>query len=78
MNWQFHNKRQPLTVTDKQTDLGKLFDWSKNFTGQMFNIRLEKKSYNMSFKAPPVKIQCLKNRQGRHNVPRPHHPQRGR
>ena len=37
----------------------------------MFNIRLEKKSYNMSFKALPVKIQCLKNRQGRHNVPRP-------
>ena len=30
MNWQFHNKRSSLTVTDKQAGVGKLFDWSKN------------------------------------------------
>ena len=28
MNRQFHNKRQPLTVTDKQAGVGKLFNWS--------------------------------------------------
>ena len=28
----------------------------KNFTGHMFNIKLEEKSYKMSFKALPVKI----------------------
>ena len=31
----------------------------------MFNIKLEEKSYKMSFKALPVKIQRSKNRQGK-------------
>ena len=66
MNRQFYNKRQSLTVTCKQAGLGKLFDWSKNFPGYMFNIKLEKKSYKMSFKALPVKIQRSKNKG--HNV----------
>ena len=33
----------------------------KNFTGLMFNIKSEKKSWKMSFKALPVKTQRLKN-----------------
>ena len=72
MNRQFHNKRQSLTVTDKYTGIGKLFDWSKNFTVDMFNIKLEEKSNKMSFKALSVKIQRSKNRQGgvgEQNVP---------
>ena len=36
----------------------------KNFTGHMFNIKLKERSYKMSFKALPVKIQQSKNRQG--------------
>ena len=35
----------------------------------MFNIKLEEKPYKMSFKALPVKIQQLKNRQEEQNVP---------
>ena len=35
----------------------------------MFNLKLEKKSYKMSFKALPVTIQQSKNRQGVHIVP---------
>ena len=31
MNQQFHDKRQSLTVTNKQAGVGKLFDWSKKF-----------------------------------------------
>ena len=31
----------------------------KNFTGQMFNIKLKEKSYKMSFKVLPVKIQKI-------------------
>ena len=57
MNRQFHNKRQSLMVTDNQASLGKLFNLSKNFTAHMLNIKLEKNSYKMSFKALPVKIQ---------------------
>ena len=53
MNRQFHNKQQSLTVTGKQETVDKLFDWSKNFTGHMFNTKLEEKSYKMSFKALP-------------------------
>ena len=34
----------------------------------MFNIRLKKKSYKMSFKAPPVKIQRSKNQQETANL----------
>ena len=37
----------------------------------MFNIKLEEKLYKMSFKALPVKMQRLKNRQGGYNVPFP-------
>ena len=64
MNRRFHNKQQSLTVTDKQAGLRKLFDWSKSFIGHMFNIKLEKKSYNMTFKALPVKIQWSKHGHG--------------
>ena len=35
----------------------------------MFNLKLEKKSYKMSFKALPVTIQQSKNRQWVHIVP---------
>ena len=56
MNWQFHDKRQSLTVTDKQAGVGKFLTDQKKFTGHMFNIKLEEKSYKMSFKALPVKI----------------------
>ena len=31
MNQRFHNKRQWLTVTDKQAGVGKLVSWSKKF-----------------------------------------------
>ena len=43
----------------------------KNFTGHMLIIKLEERSYKMSFKALPVKIKLPKNRQGGggHNVP---------
>ena len=69
MDRQFHNKRQLLTVTNKQAGVDKLFDRSKNFTGYMFHIKLEKKLYKMSFKDLLVKIQRSKNRQGEgHNV----------
>ena len=37
----------------------------------MFNIKLEEKSYKMSFKALPVEIQQSKNRQEGHNMPPP-------
>ena len=33
----------------------------KYFTGHMFNIKLEEKSYKMSFKVPSVKMQGSKN-----------------
>ena len=36
----------------------------KNFTGHMFSMKLEEKSYKMSFKALSVKIQRSKNRRG--------------
>ena len=36
----------------------------KKFTGYVFNIKLEEKSYKMSFKALPVKIKQSKNQQG--------------
>ena len=49
MNRQFDNKRQSLTVTDKQAGIG-------NFTGHMFNMKLEEKSPEISFKALPFKI----------------------
>ena len=69
MNRQFHNKRQSLTVTDKQTVWANYSTDQKNFTCHVFNIKLEEKSYKMSFKSLPVKIQQSINRQGRHNVP---------
>ena len=37
----------------------------------MFNIKLEEKSYKMSFKALPVEIQQSKNRQEEHNMTPP-------
>ena len=42
----------------------------KRFTGNMFNIKLEEKSYKMNFKALPVQMQQSKNRQGAggHNI----------
>ena len=50
MNRQFHNKRQLLTVTDKHYYLTD----QKKIAGHTSNIKLEEKSYKMSFKAPPV------------------------
>ena len=60
MNRQFHNKRQSLTVIDTQAGEGKLFHKLKNFTGHMFKTKSEEKSYKMSLKALPVKIQRTK------------------
>ena len=61
MNRQFHNKRQSLTNkpvwTNYSTD-------QKNFTGHMFNIKLEQKSYKMKFKDLPAKIQQSKTNMG--------------
>ena len=61
MNRQFHNKRQSLTNkpvwTNYSTD-------QKNFTGHMFNIKLEQKSYKMEFEDLPVKIQRSKTDMG--------------
>ena len=42
VNRQFHNKRQSLMVSDKQA-ANYLTD-QNNFTGHMFNIKLEEKS----------------------------------
>ena len=36
----------------------------KDFTGHMFNIKLEEKSYKMRFKALPVKINPLSGQLG--------------
>ena len=47
MNRQFHNKRQLLTVTDKHYYLTD----QKKIAGHTSNIKLEEKSYKMSFKA---------------------------
>ena len=49
MNLQFHNKRQPVW-SDYSAD-------QKNFTGPMFNIKLEEKSDKMCFKPLPVNIE---------------------
>ena len=56
MNRQFHNKWQSLTVTNKHYSTDQ-----KNVTGHLFNIKLEEKSYKMSFKTLLVKIQRSKN-----------------
>ena len=62
MNRQFHNKRQSLTLIDKHK-VSVNYSIDQNiFIGQMFNIKLEEKSYKMSFKALLVKIQRSKNR----------------
>ena len=61
---QFHNKWQSLTVTDKQAGGADYSTDQKNFTDHMFNIKLEEKSYKMSFRILPLKIQRSKNRQG--------------
>ena len=64
MNRQFHNKQLSLMVTNKQGNVGKLFDWSKKkFNGHMFHIKLEEMSYKMSFKALSVKIQWSKSQE---------------
>ena len=52
---QFHNKRQSLTVTDKQASVGNCSTDQKKFTDRIFNIKLEEKLYKMTFKALPVK-----------------------
>ena len=51
-----------MTVTDKSP--AEYSTDQKNFTDHMFNIKLEEKSYKMSFKTLPLKIQRSKNRQG--------------
>ena len=71
MNRQFHNKRQSLTLIDKHK-VSVNYSIDQNiFIGHMFNIKLEEKSYKMSFKALPVEIQQSKNRQEGHNMPPP-------
>ena len=64
MNRQFHNMRQSLMFTDKQAGVADYSTNQKNFTGHMFNIKLEEKSYKMSFKALPVNIQRSKTARG--------------
>ena len=61
MNRQFHNNRQPLTVTDIQGGVSKLFHWSNKIAGHMINIKLEEKSYKNNFKAVPDKTQQSSN-----------------
>ena len=62
MNRQFHNKRQSLTLIDKHK-VSVNYSIDQNiFIGHMFNIKLEEKSYKMSFKALLVKVQRSKNR----------------
>ena len=55
MNQQFHNNQQSLKVTKKQAGVSKLFDWSKNFTAHMFNIKLKEKSYKWTSKCYGLK-----------------------
>ena len=62
MNRQFHNMRQSLMFTDKQAGVADYSTNQKNFTGHMFNIKLEEKSYKRRLKALTVKIQQSKNR----------------
>ena len=64
MNRQFHNKRKLLKVTDKHKVSANYSSDQKNFTGHMFNMKLEENLYKMSFKALPVIIQRLRNLQG--------------
>ena len=64
MNRQFYNKRHSLTVTDKQSVWANYSIDQNNFAGHLFSIKLEEKSYKMSFKILPVKIQQSKNLQG--------------
>ena len=54
MNQQFYNKRQLLTVTDKQVGMADYSTDQKSLTGHMFNITLVKKSYKISLIALPV------------------------
>ena len=71
MNRLFHYKRQPLTVTDKQAGVGSYSTDQKKFTGHMFNIKLEEKSYKMSFKALPVKIKIQRSNTAHCALPSP-------
>ena len=64
MNWQFHKKQFYNSITDKQANLGKLFDWLKNFYWSHVQLKIDKNSYKMSLKALPVTIQQSKNQQG--------------
>ena len=64
MNRQFHNKRQSLRVTEKQSVWAVYMTDQKSFTGHMVSIKLEEKSYKMRPKALPVKIQRSRNRHG--------------
>ena len=50
MDRQFNNKRQSLTVTDKQEVQANYSTDQKDFTSDMLKIKLEKRSYNISFK----------------------------
>ena len=45
--------------------------FSKKCTGHIFNIKLEEKSYKMSFKVLPVKIQWSKHQQCQPSPPPP-------
>ena len=54
-------KRQSLTVTEKQASMGKLFDWSKNFTGHMFNIKLDEKLHKIGSDRFKMDYQRIRN-----------------
>ena len=60
MNRQFHITSDSCRRSPINTPANYSANYStdyKNFTGHMFNIKLEQKPHKMSFKAPPVKIQ---------------------
>ena len=44
MNRQFHNKRQSLTVNNKQAGVGKLFDLSNTFYGSHVQYKIRGKA----------------------------------
>ena len=61
MHQQFHNKQQSLTSPTNKPVWENYSTEQKTFTGHVFNIKLEEKSYKMSFKALLVKIQRSRN-----------------
>ena len=71
MNWQFH-KQQLSTVTDKQTDLGKLFDWLKKFYWSHVQLEIEKTHIKWASKLYQLQYSSQKTNREVHIVPPPH------